>query len=59
MILNPNSNTVRVIRDALNRNDGYCPCGPERSPETKCPCKVFREDKKCHCNLYVENEVSK
>lgn len=37
----------------------YCPCTLERSVNTICPCKEFREDdtmKKCHCGLYIREE---
>lgn len=44
------------IEKALKENDGYCPCRLERTPETKCMCKEFREQKEgvCHCGLYIK-----
>ena len=29
------------VRAALKKNDGYCPCAIEKTPETKCICKNF------------------
>lgn len=36
-------------------NDGYCPCMIEKTEDTKCPCKDFREQKEpglCHCGRF-------
>lgn len=38
-------------------NDGYCPCAIERTPDTKCICKEFREQESegpCHCGRYMK-----
>ena len=38
-------------------NDGYCPCAIERTPDTKCMCKEFREQESegpCHCGRYMK-----
>jgi hypothetical protein len=43
-------NIVRVIM----RNGGYCPCISEKTDDTKCPCKVYRETLDCHCHLYIK-----
>lgn len=43
------------IRQALQTNSGYCPCALDRSEDTQCICKAFREQKSagsCHCGLY-------
>lgn len=38
--------------------DGYCPCKLDRTEDTKCICKEFRdqmeknEKGKCHCQRY-------
>lgn len=47
---------VKAIKEGLKKNDGYCPCRIERTPETKCMCKEFREqtEGECHCGLYVK-----
>jgi ferredoxin-thioredoxin reductase catalytic subunit len=55
--LNPDAEVVKMIRAGLEKKGGYCPCLMEKTEDTKCPCKVFRETKECHCELYVTEEV--
>lgn len=46
-----------AVRKSVEANDGYCPCMMERTPETKCMCKEFREQKEpgpCHCGRYLK-----
>jgi hypothetical protein len=54
--LNKNAELVQEIREALKENEGYCPCELERTPDTKCMCKDFKENvavgEYCHCGLY-------
>ena len=47
-------NMVDFIKAKLKETGGYCPCKIEKTPDTKCPCKEFRDQKKgeCHCGLY-------
>lgn len=48
---------VKEIRQKLKENDGYCPCRLKKTPETKCICKEFQEQKEsgpCHCGLYIK-----
>ena len=48
---------VKEIRKRLKENDGYCPCKIEKTEDTKCMCKEFRETKhdgECHCGLYIK-----
>ena len=40
---NPNAEVVKTVREGLERTGGYCPCRLERTPETKCMCKEFRD----------------
>ena len=54
MILNPKTNVVEAIRKRLVITEGYCPCLAERTEDTICPCKAFREEQHCCCSLYVE-----
>lgn len=54
MMVNPDKEYEKEIRQAIKNNDGYCPCVITKSDDTKCPCKKFREDKICCCDLYVE-----
>lgn len=50
---------VAAVRKAIAENDGYCPCKLEKTPDTKCMCKEFRDmitagtPGTCHCGLYV------
>lgn len=41
---------------ALKRNGGYCPCSVQKTNDTKCMCKDFRETDNgiCHCGLYIK-----
>lgn len=55
LINNDTKTAINVLR-ALERNEGYCPCIPERTPDTKCPCKDMREKQECHCKLYVKDD---
>jgi hypothetical protein len=47
------------VRAALKVNDGFCPCSIERTEDTKCICKEFREQEsgKCHCGLYEKEDT--
>lgn len=57
--LSDNKELVKEIREKLKENNNYCPCRIERTPETKCMCKEFRDQierkefGECHCGLYV------
>lgn len=46
------------VKKALRKNDGYCPCRIDKTPETKCICKEFMEQEsgECLCGLYVKVE---
>ena len=54
--LNSDKDLVDDIRKRLKENDGYCPCRLQKTPNTKCMCKEFREQEtgECHCGLYVK-----
>lgn len=49
---------VKVMRDALMENNGYCPCAVEKTEDTKCMCKDFREleEGACNCGLYIKEK---
>ena len=56
---NPDSEIVKLVQDGLKKTGGYCPCRLEKTEETKCMCKEFRDQRKdpdfegfCHCMLY-------
>lgn len=59
IVLNSDEKKVAEVRKALAENDGYCPCLIQRSEDTKCICKTFRESRElglCHCGLYMKTE---
>ena len=51
------------IREALRKNDGYCPCvfNSKGKKEYLCPCEEFFEEiqpgHNCHCGLYIKDEM--
>ena len=55
---NPNKDFVEQILKALKENSNYCPCKIEKTKDTKCICKEFREQKDgwCHCGLYYKED---
>lgn len=43
------------VKKLVQANDGYCPCLIEKTPDTKCMCKDFRDQKTpgpCHCGRF-------
>ena len=56
---NPDKEIVSEVRAKLKENDGFCPCRLEKTEDTKCMCKEFRdmidrgETGECHCGLFV------
>ena len=56
---NQDRQIVDKILDALDKNNGYCPCKLEKNNDTKCMCKEFREQKEgyCHCGLYIKEDI--
>lgn len=56
---NQDKQIVDKILDALDKNNGYCPCKLEKNNDTKCMCKEFREQKEgyCHCGLYIKENI--
>lgn len=61
VVLNPDENVVKTIREGLAKKDGYCPCKLGKLPENKCMCEEFRSqivdesfEGFCHCRLYLK-----
>lgn len=59
--LNSDKEIVDTIKEGLKKTGGYCPCRTERTEDTKCMCKEFKEQIKdpnfegyCHCMLYYK-----
>lgn len=59
IIYNQDKQIVDKILDALDKNNGYCPCKLEKNNNTKCMCKEFKEQKEgyCHCGLYFKENI--
>ena len=49
---------VKQMLKALKENSNYCPCKIEKTKDTKCMCKEFREQKDgwCQCGLYYKED---
>ena len=61
IIKNPDKKVFDEVIAEVKSNYVYCPCRLERTPDTKCPCKEFREqttEGECHCGAYQKVEVS-
>ena len=60
IVINPDKDFVREMKRALRANNGFCPCALEKSKDTKCMCKDFREMESgtCTCGLYTKTEVA-
>ena len=56
---NQDKQIVDKILDALDKNNGYCPCKLEKNNDTKCMCKEFKEQKEgyCHCGLQIKENI--
>ena len=61
--LNQDEEVVKRIKEGLQKTGGYCPCRIERTDDTKCMCKEFRDQVKdpnyegyCHCMLYYKTK---
>lgn len=55
-ILNPNEKIVQSITKALKVNNNYCPCNSLKTIEQICPCSNYRQNKICHCSLYISKD---
>jgi hypothetical protein len=54
---NPNEDELKEIIEAVDANEGYCPCALEKNPDTKCMCKEFRDNEDtdfCHCGRFYK-----
>ena len=56
--LNSDKELVKEIKKKLKDNNGFCPCRLDKSLDSKCMCKEFRdqiankEQGFCYCGLY-------
>ena len=52
---NPDKDTFISVSDAVRANNNYCCCAIEKTPDTMCMCKEFREQQEggfCHCGRF-------
>lgn len=60
--LNEKKTTAQVnkVLDALDKNDGYCPCQAGKTKDTKCHCTDLLKNKKigepCICGIFVKQK---
>lgn len=54
--INQDKEYAAEVIERIKQNNGYCPCKIEKTPETKCMCKEFidQRDGMCHCGLYIK-----
>ncbi len=60
---NEDAELVAQIKEGLKRKGGYCPCRLQKTEDTKCICKEFRQqiadpefEGYCHCLLYYKSK---
>lgn len=60
--VNPDASIADMVKEGLKQTGGYCPCRRERTEDTKCMCREFREqiadpefEGFCHCLLYYKD----
>lgn len=54
---NPDEEFYKEITEAVKLNEGYCPCMVDKTNDTKCMCKDFRDKDYadyCHCGRYYK-----
>ena len=61
--LNEDAEVVNTIKEGLKMKGGYCPCRMEKSEDTRCICREFKEQMAdpdfegyCHCMLYYKSK---
>lgn len=53
-IKNPDTEFVKNFKKKLKDNNGYCPCRPVKTPETKCQCLEYKTTGECICGLFIK-----
>lgn len=54
---NPNEEELKEIIEAVEANEGYCPCALTKDDDTKCMCHIFRINDDvdfCHCGRFYK-----
>lgn len=55
IVMNTDKEFIKNFIKKLKDNQGYCPCQLEKNEDTKCKCKLFRDQQEpgpCICGLY-------
>lgn len=55
IMLNPEPEFVKGLKKRIRQNNGYCVSQLEKNPDTKCPCKLFRDTGECMCGMYIHD----
>lgn len=61
IISNPDIEIYNQVTEAVIKNNNYCPCMLEKTDDTKCICKEFREQKNeglCHCQRFKKYQYN-
>ena len=60
---NEDRKIVDMIRQGLQKKEGYCPCRLAKTEENMCMCQEFRDqiadpdfEGYCHCRLYYKEK---
>lgn len=56
MLLNDKNPELNEVLTQMKENEGYCPRSLTKDPDTKCPCKEFRETQQgvCPCGAFIK-----
>lgn len=48
-----------IVKNLLEKNDGYCPCNILKNDTTKCICDYFKNNNSpvCMCGLYTKKKI--
>lgn len=55
LVLNPNEQVVKYIRDQVKSNNGYCIMCSEHNKSTKCN-KYCKKSGNCLCGMYISQD---
>lgn len=54
----PDTAHAEEVMKKIKVNDGHCPCKLEKTKDTLCMCREFREmdEGTCHCGLFIKEK---
>ena len=61
--VNDDADFAKEVREAIKKNGGHCCCQVLKTDDTKCMCKMFRDQiangeyGECDCGLYIAEEI--